>query len=560
MSEDANQFLQLLRSPLILFKPRLSIKIVCWVFFCIVAIEAIILIPSVRRRERELLTRQREIAAGKVGLLADTSDANASSQELLAQFSNLASSKTIPGDISNLNAGNVNQTEFAPTILGGALYTQEGDLVGNFGETPELQFEQVANTDATALRNDNGTRYDVAWSPGKLGNEHVLVVRIDSTPVKDEYYAFIWRIAGLVLIIGLFTTVGSLVSLWLIVINPILQLRQDLIAAGDAVKEDREPPEFHCNSSQRRDELGDVIAAFFQMFRKISETIDERKQAQAALQESLIKVEAYSSALNHELEKGRQMQLGFLPSTITQKTGWEVAAFFKPAKQVAGDFYDVFELPGDRLGLVIADVCDKGVGAALFMALFRSLIRIFSGQTVLDGLVLSNGRGMDDSQIANMNEHALKSISLTNDYIAINHAELGMFATLFFGVLEPNTGKLTYINGGHEPLFILHPNGGIRGELNSSGPAVGIIPQATFKIGEAQLEPGEMLIGYTDGVPEARDADSKFFTTDRLRQILAKPPKSAKELTAEISGLVLEHTGTAEQFDDVTLIAVKRQG
>jgi sigma-B regulation protein RsbU (phosphoserine phosphatase) len=80
-----------------------------------------------------------------------------------------------------------------------------------------------------------------------------------------------------------------------------------------------------------------------------------------------------------------------------------------------------------------------------------------------------------------MDENALKSISLTNDYIAINHADLGMFATLFFGVLEPKTGKLTYISGGHEPVYILHPEGGIRDQLNSSGPAVGILPKIPFQ-------------------------------------------------------------------------------
>jgi sigma-B regulation protein RsbU (phosphoserine phosphatase) len=554
MSENPRPLLQL-------FKARLSLKIICWVFLCIVAIEGIILIPSVRRRESELLTRQREVAAGKVSLLADLADDNASDQELLDMFSNLAAAKEMTGEISDLNAGIIKQVVFAPTILGGALYTSNGDLVGTFGEPPALQFAQVTDADATAIRSNDGTRYDVAWSAAKLDRAHVLIVRLDSTPVKDEYFAFIWRIAGLVLIIGLFTTVGTLLALGVIVINPILQLRRDLIAAGDAVKHDREPPQFQSSAMQRQDELGDVIAAFIQMFHKISETIDERKQAQAALQESLIKVEAYSSALNLELEKGRQMQLGFLPGKIVQKTGWEIAAFFKPAKQVAGDFYDVFELPGDRLGVVIADVCDKGVGAALFMALFRSLIRIFSGQTVLDGLVLPGDHEMDESHMQgnNMDENALKSISLTNDYIAINHADLGMFATLFFGVLEPKTGKLTYISGGHEPLYILHPEGGIRDQLNSSGPAVGILPKIPFKICQAQLDPGEMLIGYTDGVPEARNAEGKFFTGDRLKQILSKPATSAKTLTTEISDLVLEHTGEAEQFDDVTLIAVKRE-
>ncbi|MFC1896637.1 PP2C family protein-serine/threonine phosphatase [Thermodesulfobacteriota bacterium] len=101
------------------------------------------------------------------------------------------------------------------------------------------------------------------------------------------------------------------------------------------------------------------------------------------LDESYQKVEAYSRDLNRELEKGREIQLDFLPSLIPEIANWEIVAFFHPAYQVAGDFYDIFVLPGGYVGLVIADVCDKGVGAALFMGLFRSLIRIFSGQTDL---------------------------------------------------------------------------------------------------------------------------------------------------------------------------------
>ena len=116
----------------------------------------------------------------------------------------------------------------------------------------------------------------------------------------------------------------------------------------------------------------------------------QRKLAEAALQVSLTEVENYSQALNQELEKGREMQLNFLPGEETiknfsDKYSWEIASFFKPARQVAGDFYDIFELSHNTVGFVIADVCDKGVGAALFMALFRSLIRIFAAKVQLRG-------------------------------------------------------------------------------------------------------------------------------------------------------------------------------
>ncbi|MBT8370855.1 MAG: PP2C family protein-serine/threonine phosphatase, partial [Deltaproteobacteria bacterium] len=219
--------------------------------------------------------------------------------------------------------------------------------------------------------------------------------------------------------------------------------------------------------------------------------------------------------LDNELEKGRQIQINFLPDQLLQIPGWETAAFFKPARQVAGDFYDIFQLPGGSIGFVVADVCDKGVGAALFMALFRSLIRIFSGQTALEGLPLTCGDLTCDipaeftDQPSSNPTHAtaLKAVKLTNYYIALNHGDLAMFATLFFGILDPDSGLLSYISGGHEPLFIVGPGGAVKEHLNPTGPSVGIDPKIDFKTQQTHMEPGDILLGYTDGVTEACASD-----------------------------------------------------
>jgi serine phosphatase RsbU (regulator of sigma subunit) len=282
---------------------------------------------------------------------------------------------------------------------------------------------------------------------------------------------------------------------------------------------------------------------------------------------------AYSQALNNELEKGREMQTNFLPTQLVRKPGWEFAAFFKPARQVAGDFYDVFDLPDGTVGIVIADVCDKGVGAALFMALFRSLIRIFSGQTALEGLAcLYNDESISKEESIAGNdlthpEHliALKAIQYTNKYIAQNHGDLAMFATLlamfatlFFGVLDPQTGILTYVNGGHEPLLIIKKSGGVKKQLNPTGPAVGIDSESKFDIKEVQLDAGEILMGYTDGIIEARSDDEKFFTLGQLLNLIEDVASSAAELLDRISGEVKSHTGDADQFDDLTMLAIRR--
>jgi sigma-B regulation protein RsbU (phosphoserine phosphatase) len=216
---------------------------------------------------------------------------------------------------------------------------------------------------------------------------------------------------------------------------------------------------------------------------------------------------------------------------------------------------------------VIADVCDKGVGAALFMALFRSLIRVFSGQTSLDGLPItcsdavadepaqiSNSSAMDPTHIT-----ALKAVKLTNNYIALNHGDLSMFATLFFGILDPVSGSLSYINGGHEPLLIVGSDGqGVKAQLSFTGPAVGIEPDMIFKIQQTHVDSGDLLLGYTDGVTEAGASDGSFFTMERLVSILEAPATTATELLDRIAGSLEEHVGDADQFDDITLLAIRR--
>lgn len=275
------------------------------------------------------------------------------------------------------------------------------------------------------------------------------------------------------------------------------------------------------------------------------------------------KLTEVNKALDYELEKGRQIQNDFLPHEIPNLANWEVATCFYPARQVAGDFYDVFMLPCDCMGLVIADVCDKGVGAALFMALFRSLIRVFSGQTCLGKLSVANdGDSLNSELDASCSPdlemmNALEAVKLTNNYIAQQHGEMVMFATMFFGVLDPGNGNLLYINGGHDPLFIVGANG-VKASLEPTGPAVGMMPDVKFEIKQVQLEPGDILIGYTDGVTEAYNPSGEFFTSERLDSLLEQPASSARELLEQIKTHLFAHVDNAVQSDDITMLAVQR--
>ena len=277
-----------------------------------------------------------------------------------------------------------------------------------------------------------------------------------------------------------------------------------------------------------------------------------------SLEKAKIKIEAYSKALDQEMEKGKKIQRDFLPRRIPQISGWEIAVYFHPARQVSGDFYDAFMLPENLLGLVIADVCDKGVGSALFMALFRSLIRVFSGKISLQGLSVPGSTKTEPNSRGDYLYEALNAVSLTNDYIAGEHGEEGMFATLFFGVLDPQTGKMAYVNGGHEPVLIVNQFG-VKKSLGSTGPVVGMMSAMEYNVQQVQIDPGDILIGYTDGVTEAMSPQEKLFGKKRFLTLLEKPAPTASELIDQIKLELFNHIDNAPQFDDITMIAVRRK-
>jgi sigma-B regulation protein RsbU (phosphoserine phosphatase) len=258
----------------------------------------------------------------------------------------------------------------------------------------------------------------------------------------------------------------------------------------------------------------------------------------------------YRKALQRELDIGREIQTGFLPEALPSVDGWEIAASLMSAREVAGDFYDAFELPDGTIGLVIADVCDKGVGAALFMTLFRSLIRAAANLDYFEQAEKADAPHTSAERLQ-------RAVSLTNNYIAETHGESGMFATLFFGILDPRDGKLLYVNGGHEPPLIVY-DGAVRETLRKTGPAVGALVNANFKIFESQMRPGDIFFAFTDGVPDCNDPRGEFFGRERLLDVLQQESESAPELVTKIQSELRQYIAGANQFDDITLLAVKR--
>ncbi len=288
---------------------------------------------------------------------------------------------------------------------------------------------------------------------------------------------------------------------------------------------------------------------------------DEQKVLQR--NELLLKIE-------HDVEIARNIQASFLVKDPPQPAGWEIVAHCLPARDVAGDFYDAFNiLHGRRVALVIGDVVDKGIPAALFMALCRSLTRAFGQQNyslswadVLQDAPPGGRRqaGSQRGSAPTTGITALKNaITLTNNYINDNHMELNYFATMFMGILDPSSGQLAYINAGHTPCFIVGADGQLKARLKSTGPAVGMMPGVEFKISQAVIEPGDTLFTYTDGVPEARNPAREFFTEKRVLELLAEPTPSARSLLERVEATLINFIDTADQFDDITMLIARRQ-
>ncbi len=242
-----------------------------------------------------------------------------------------------------------------------------------------------------------------------------------------------------------------------------------------------------------------------------------------------------------ELKIGRRIQSSFLPESLPKLPGWDIAVRLHPARAVSGDFYDVFRLAQQpKICCAIADVCDKGVGAALFMVLIRTLIRAFA-EYGIDG------------------QTTLKSaVETVNNYLVQNHYQTNMFATLFIGVLDPETGHFDYVNSGHPAPLLLNAEG-IKRHLNTTAPVIGAFADSRFSVEHIEIQAGELLFAFTDGVTEARDSHRRLFTRERLWSIMDNAEvQSAGSLLDFVEEQLHGHTADAAQYDDIAMMAIQR--
>jgi serine phosphatase RsbU (regulator of sigma subunit)/putative methionine-R-sulfoxide reductase with GAF domain len=281
-------------------------------------------------------------------------------------------------------------------------------------------------------------------------------------------------------------------------------------------------------------------------------------QFAGALESALLAEEAAEAAhLEEELRVARDIQTALLPASVPEIKGWGIAADWRSARLVGGDFYDFWRLQNrvthigtqvtgdyalpvsDRgalpLGFVIADVSDKGVPAAMFMTLSRSLVRA----AALDG---------SSSNIA---------LSRANRWIT-RDSESGMFVTLFYGILDVDSGTMRYTCAGHNPPLLVRADGTVE-ELTTPGIALGVLEEATLVEAETRFDLGDVLVCYTDGVTESINGNEEAFGVPRMADIIvANRSRTAVEIMYAIEGALATFTEGRPPFDDITMVIIKR--
>ncbi len=253
------------------------------------------------------------------------------------------------------------------------------------------------------------------------------------------------------------------------------------------------------------------------------------------------KNESELSAIRREVEIAGDIQRRILPSRFPVRPGLEIFARTLPAKDIGGDFYDVFELPDKSLGLVVADVSGKGIPAAFYMAVARTLIRATAPHEMMPG----------------------KCLKQVNDLLC-RHDVPGMFVSVFYGVLDPKNWTLTFANAGHPPPLLVSPVGndgeGLVDSLEmAKGTLLGIDGTQEFGEGQMTLEKGEAVFFYTDGVTEAFDTENNAFGEESLWRCMAENANgSASDLAGAAATAITQFVGNAPQHDDLTSLVIKR--
>lgn len=341
---------------------------------------------------------------------------------------------------------------------------------------------------------------------------------------QDEVLAGVGALTRDILLIGL---VGVL-CLAVLVFWVVIRLTRPVRALSDAAlvmaegRLDIAPP-----ALERGDEIGVFARSFDAMRVSLAEHI-----------RTLAETTAAKERIESELRIARDIQMGILPKVFPPAPNLpelELAASIEPAREVGGDLYDFFQIDSGRFCFLLGDVSDKGVPAALFMAVTKTLLGAVARQGLPPGAILAR----------------------VNDDLAQGN-ESCMFVTLFLGLLDPRTGELEYACAGHDPPFLLRADGRVERLEARGDPMAGAMEGVDYATLRNRLDPGDVLLAWTDGVTEAENPAADLFGEERLRGVLAQAMGASPEaLLAKTRAAVAAWAAGAEQNDDITLLALR---
>lgn len=269
------------------------------------------------------------------------------------------------------------------------------------------------------------------------------------------------------------------------------------------------------------------------------EEVLARVETHLTLRKLQKKLQDANRKMAQELALAGEVQTSFLPQDLPDYPGWQLTATLKPARETSGDFYDFIPLPDGRLGILVADVCDKGAGAALHMALCCTLIRTYAGDYPAEPEKVLNA----------VNRRIIQDLN-TN-----------FFITTFYAILDLVAGTLIYSNAGHPYPYLINPKDRENpNQLTITGMPVGIFRGQTWKRKKVKINPGDLLVLYTDGITEAQNESGAFLGEDRLLQsIRMNLEHPAEEIRDAVLEDVRKFVGDTPQSDDIALIVLQRE-
>ena len=352
----------------------------------------------------------------------------------------------------------------------------------------------------------------------------VICVDLDMNAIKANESSFIISLTATLVAITIVICIITLIIIDLAVIKPLNKL-SDIAVGYISNNEDRK--KFSDFKMRRRDEIGNLSGAMIKMENDIGNYID-----------NLTSVTAEKERISAELGVAAKIQADMLPTDFPDRKDIELYAAMTPAKEVGGDFYDFFFIDDDHIALVMADVSGKGVPAAMFMIIAKTLIKI---RTTAPGTP------------------AQMLWDINNTLCADNPS--GLFVTAWLGILTLSTGELISSNAGHEYPALMHEGGDYELIESENMPPLAAAENIEYYDEKVVLKPGDRIFLYTDGVPEGKNPDGERFGTDKMLKILNhRHNVSPKELLDDMMRKVNEFAGESDQFDDVTIMSVIWKG